>query len=237
MKKIAAGTSIVLVQLVVVALFLTGLINSNNVTSELVVVENNNLGKMADSVNNLFVKEDDLLLLNNIKNNKNVEEELITNEEAEKQRAEELAKKEEEAKAKAEAEAKAKEEEEAKAEAEAKAIEEAKRIAMASVSQSVQELQDYAHSLVVNTYGWSEDDFTSLVYLWNKESGWNVNCYNSSSGAYGIPQALPGSKMATEGTDYEYNGETQIRWGLKYIQGRYGSPSGAWQHFLQVGWY
>lgn len=234
MKKIVAGTSIVFVQLVVVALFLTGLINSNNETSELVVVENNNLGKMADSVNNLFVKEDDLLLLNN---NKNVEEELITNEEAEKQRAEELAKKEAEEQAKAEAEAKAKEEEEAKAKAEAEAIEQAKIVAAASVSQSVAELQDYAHSLVIDTYGWTEDDFTSLVSLWNKESGWNVNCYNSYSGAYGIPQALPGSKMATEGTDYEYNGQTQIRWGLKYIQGRYGTPSNAWQHFLSVGWY
>lgn len=238
MKKIVAGTSIVLIQLVVGALFLVGLLNSNNEKSELAVIENNNLSKMADSVNDLFVTDADLPVL---KANKEAEEQLITAEEAEKQRAEELAKKEAEEKAKAEAEAKAKAEEEAKAKAEveakAKAEAEARAKAASTVSQSVQELQNYAHSLVIDTYGWAEEDFTALVNLWNKESGWNVHCYNSYSGAYGIPQALPGSKMATEGTDYENNGETQIRWGLKYIKGRYGSPSGAWQHFLSVGWY
>ena len=98
-------------------------------------------------------------------------------------------------------------------------------------------MQEYAHTLVINTYGWSEDDFTALVNLWNKESGWDPNCYNSYSGAYGIPQALPGSKMASEGSDYDTNGETQIRWGLKYILERYGSPASAWQHFLDVNWY
>ena len=237
MKKIVAGTLIVIVQLLVGALFLVGLINSDNKKENLVVVDNNNLSKMAQSVNDLFVTKADLLLLNN--NDKQAEEELITTEEAEKQRVEELAKKEAEEKAKAEAEAKAKAEaeEKAKAEAEAKAAEEAKRVAAASVSQSVQELQNYAHSLVIDSYGWTETDFKALVNLWNKESGWNVHCYNSYSGAYGIPQALPGSKMATEGTDYETNGETQIRWGLKYIKGRYGSPSAAWQHFLDVNWY
>ena len=107
----------------------------------------------------------------------------------------------------------------------------------ASANQSVASLQDYAHNLVINVYGWTEDDFNALVNLWNRESGWNVNCYNSYSGATGIPQALPGNKMASEGDDWQTNGETQIRWGLKYIQGRYGSPSGAWGHFLSHNWY
>lgn len=113
---------------------------------------------------------------------------------------------------------------------------EASRI-IASSPQTVQELQSYAHDLVVYSYGWTEADFSALVNLWNRESGWRVNAGNSSSGAYGIPQALPGSKMASEGADWATNGETQIRWGLKYIAGRYGSPSNAWSNFLSKGWY
>ena len=98
-------------------------------------------------------------------------------------------------------------------------------------------MQAYAHNLVINTYGWSEYDFDCLVKLWNRESGWNPNAHNSSSGAHGIPQSLPASKMASEGSDYYTNGETQIRWGLKYISGRYGSPANAWAHSQQTGWY
>jgi hypothetical protein len=73
--------------------------------------------------------------------------------------------------------------------------------------------------------------------LWNKESGWRVNAYNSGSGAYGIPQALPGSKMASAGADWQTNAATQIKWGLGYIKGRYGTPCGAWGHSQSVGWY
>ena len=79
--------------------------------------------------------------------------------------------------------------------------------------------------------------FDCLVALWSKESGWRVNAYNASSGAYGIPQALPGSKMATAGADWETNAATQIEWGLGYVQGRYGTPCGAWAHSQDVGWY
>lgn len=86
-------------------------------------------------------------------------------------------------------------------------------------------------------YGWGDDQFGCLVELWNKESGWNSQAYNASSGAYGIPQALPGSKMASAGADWETNAATQISWGLGYIAGRYGSPCGAWQHSQSVGWY
>ena len=85
--------------------------------------------------------------------------------------------------------------------------------------------------------GWGEDQFSCLVNLWNRESGWRVNASNSYSGAYGIPQALPGSKMASAGADWQTNPATQITWGLGYISGRYGTPCGAWNYFLNVGWY
>ena len=106
-----------------------------------------------------------------------------------------------------------------------------------SSSQSVAELQSYAHNLVINTYGWSEYDFECLVKLWNRESGWNPNAHNKSSGAHGVPQSLPASKMASEGADYYTNGYTQIRWGLKYIKQRYGNPENAWAHSQKTGWY
>lgn len=97
--------------------------------------------------------------------------------------------------------------------------------------------QTYAKSLCLNTYKWSENDFNCLILLWNRESGWNPNAHNSSSGAHGIAQALPASKMASEGSDYLTNYQTQIKWGLKYIKNRYGSPSKAWSHFLSKNWY
>ncbi|WP_068687484.1 aggregation-promoting factor C-terminal-like domain-containing protein [Thermobifida halotolerans] len=86
-------------------------------------------------------------------------------------------------------------------------------------------------------YGWSSDQFGCLDSLWEKESNWNHLAQNPSSGAYGIPQALPGSKMASAGDDWQTNPATQIKWGLGYIQGRYGSPCAAWEHSQSVGWY
>ena len=109
--------------------------------------------------------------------------------------------------------------------------------AVSVVNYSLSALQSYAKDLVINRYGWTEADFAALVNLWNRESGWNPNSHNSKSGAHGIPQALPGNKMASEGSDWRTNGQTQIRWGLKYIAGRYGNPSNAWQHFLKKHWY
>lgn len=96
--------------------------------------------------------------------------------------------------------------------------------------------QEYAYSLF-SQYGWSNNDFQCLVKLWEKESKWNPNARNKSSRAYGIPQALPGSKMASEGADWQTNYKTQIRWGLKYIKQRYGTPTAAWNSFLKKGWY
>ncbi len=97
--------------------------------------------------------------------------------------------------------------------------------------------QAYAKEYMLSTYGWGDDQFIALVSLWNKESGWNPNAHNSSSGAHGIAQALPASKMASAGADYYTNGETQIRWGLSYIKARYGSPINAWNHSVQYNWY
>ena len=96
--------------------------------------------------------------------------------------------------------------------------------------------QAYAYGAVA-ARGWGEDQYNCLVSLWQKESGWRVNAENSSSGAYGIPQALPGSKMATAGEDWATNAGTQIEWGLSYITGRYGTPCGAWGKSQASGWY
>lgn len=96
--------------------------------------------------------------------------------------------------------------------------------------------QEIAHEKVI-ARGWSEGQFTCLVKLWNRESGWNAAARNPSSGAYGIPQALPGGKMASAGADWRTNAATQIEWGLGYIAGRYGDPCGAWQHSERVNWY
>ncbi|MGI5416871.1 lytic transglycosylase domain-containing protein [Actinomadura luteofluorescens] len=88
------------------------------------------------------------------------------------------------------------------------------------------------------SYGFSgSGQFGCLVNLWNKESHWNVHASNPSSGAYGVPQALPGSKMASAGPDWQNNATTQIKWGLGYIKNRYGTPCGAWSHSQSVGWY
>ena len=90
---------------------------------------------------------------------------------------------------------------------------------------------------MVTARGWGADEFNCLVALWNRESGWNVYAHNPSSGAYGIPQSLPGDKMASAGADWATNPATQLTWGLGYIQGRYGTPCGAWAHSEAEGWY
>ena len=89
----------------------------------------------------------------------------------------------------------------------------------------------------VQARGWGQDQFNCLVSLWQKESNWRVNANNSSSGAYGIPQSLPGSKMASAGADWETNPATQITWGLNYISDRYSNPCGAWGKSQSSGWY
>jgi hypothetical protein len=90
---------------------------------------------------------------------------------------------------------------------------------------------------MLSSYGWGDDQWGCLDALWQRESGWNHTAMNPSSGAYGIPQSLPGNKMATAGADWQTNPATQISWGLGYISGRYGSPCNAWAHSESVGWY
>jgi hypothetical protein len=90
---------------------------------------------------------------------------------------------------------------------------------------------------MLSQYGWSSGEFSCLEPLWAQESGWNVTAENPSTGAFGIPQAMPGSEMASAGPDWQTDAATQIRWGLTYIQERYGSPCGAWAHEQSDGWY
>jgi hypothetical protein len=100
---------------------------------------------------------------------------------------------------------------------------------------TVRDPRSYAR-LLLQQRGWS-GQFTCLNLLWNRESGWSYRAYNPSSGAYGIPQSLPGSKMASIASDWQTNPATQIRWGLNYIAERYGTPCGAWSHSQATGWY
>ena len=86
-------------------------------------------------------------------------------------------------------------------------------------------------------FGFGSDQMSCLDPLWEGESGWRVNADNPYSSAYGIPQALPGSKMASAGADWATSAETQIRWGLGYISERYGSPCSAWGFKQSHGWY
>jgi Transglycosylase SLT domain len=93
-----------------------------------------------------------------------------------------------------------------------------------------------ARALMAN-YGWGDDQFSCLVTMWDHESGWNPNAENPGSGAYGIPQSLPGSKMAKYGSDWRTNPATQISWGLNYIKTRYSTPCGAWSFWQRGSWY
>jgi len=95
--------------------------------------------------------------------------------------------------------------------------------------------QGIAYNLL-SSFGFSTNQYGCLNNIWSRESGWRYNAENAS-GAYGIPQALPGSKMATAGPNWQTNPTTQIKWGLGYIKGRYGSPCQAWSAWQVQGWY
>ncbi|HTY73733.1 MAG TPA: lytic transglycosylase domain-containing protein [Actinomycetes bacterium] len=84
--------------------------------------------------------------------------------------------------------------------------------------------------------GWGAGQFRCLDSLWTNESGWRVHAHNGS-GAYGIPQALPGPKMATAGANWRNSAKTQIRWGLRYIKNRHRTPCLAWHYWRSHGWY
>lgn len=95
----------------------------------------------------------------------------------------------------------------------------------------------FARVYMQQKYGWGADQFSALEQLWQRESGWSQNAHNVSSGAHGIPQALPGSKMGSFGSDWATNPETQIKWGLSYIKSVYGTPSAALASSHSRGWY
>lgn len=138
------------------------------------------------------------------------------------------------AKAKAAAVAKAK----AAAKAKAEAVARQKRAAVViSAASTPAGARAAARQIAASQYGWGAGQFSCLVSLWDKESGWNYRAYNAGSGATGIPQALPGSKMASIAPDWRTNAVTQIRWGLRYIAGSYGSPCAAWGHSQATNWY
>ena len=91
----------------------------------------------------------------------------------------------------------------------------------------------FAVNYMINKYDWCGRQYVCLVTLWDRESGWRVNAHNPS-GAHGIPQALPGNKM---GKGWKSDPHVQIKWGLKYIKNRYGTPCGALGHSNRTGWY
>lgn len=152
-----------------------------------------------------------------------------------KKRAEQKAKA---ARAKARAEAKAKAAAKARKAAKAAAARAAarKRVAAQSTGGTPAQNQALGRAMCLDA-GFSGSQCADLIKLWQKESGWNHKAYNGGSGAAGIPQALPGSKMASVASDWRTNPRTQITWGLNYIKGRYGNPSAAWAHSVSYNWY
>ncbi|MBB5639938.1 hypothetical protein [Cryobacterium roopkundense] len=121
--------------------------------------------------------------------------------------------------------------------AEAAAAAEAARLAALATTNTPEGAKAAAQSLASSKYGWGADQFSCLNQLWQKESNWNYLAYNPS-GATGIPQALPGSKMASAGTDWATNASTQVAWGLEYIKASsYGTPCAAWAHSQANNWY
>lgn len=106
----------------------------------------------------------------------------------------------------------------------------------AIIANAVADPKSVAKLLMLD-HGWGATQFSCLDALWTKESGWNYRATNPYSGAYGIPQALPGSKMGTVASDWRSNPVTQIKWGLNYIGQIYGTPCGAWSHSQASGWY
>lgn len=97
--------------------------------------------------------------------------------------------------------------------------------------------REIARQMMLNKYGWGDDQFTCYDNIIMRESKWDVFADNPHSSAYGIPQALPGSKMAAFGSDWRTNPATQIAWGLDYVHDRYGTPCGAWSYKRYHGWY
>ena len=126
---------------------------------------------------------------------------------------------------------------EAKRKAELRAAAERRAAQARRAARSASRDPRSAARAMLGSFGWGSSQFSCLDALWTKESGWNVHADNPTSSAYGIPQALPGSKMASAGADWATNPVTQIRWGLGYIRSTYGTPCGAWAHSQAHNWY
>lgn len=117
-----------------------------------------------------------------------------------------------------------------------KAITAAVKQAESSID-TIAESKKYAELYIKTTYAWGEDQFACLDRLWERESNWRHTAKNKSSSAYGIPQALPGIRMAEIADDWQTNPATQIKWGAQYISKRYGTPCAALDKSLTRGWY
>ncbi|WP_194396506.1 phospholipase [Microbacterium atlanticum] len=125
----------------------------------------------------------------------------------------------------------------AAAEAQRQAEAAAAAAAAQAAANTVDGAKATARQMAASQYGWGDGEFSCLDSLWDKESDWNYEAYNTSSGATGIPQSLPGDKMATFGADWQTNATTQIAWGLDYIKRAYGTPCAAWGHSQATDWY
>jgi hypothetical protein len=113
----------------------------------------------------------------------------------------------------------------------------ARALANRGYEPGITDPKEIARQILNNKFGYGSNQFDCFNNIIMRESKWDVNATNPSSGAYGIPQALPASKMASEGSDWRTNPATQIIWGIKYMKDRYGSPCGAWSFKSSHGWY
>jgi hypothetical protein len=113
----------------------------------------------------------------------------------------------------------------------------ARALANRGYQPGVTDPREMARQILKNKFGYGSNQFECFDNIIMRESRWRVDATNPSSGAYGIPQALPGSKMASEGSDWRTNPATQIIWGIKYMEDRYGSPCAAWSFKSAKGWY
>ena len=104
--------------------------------------------------------------------------------------------------------------------------------AQAATTDTASSAQSIAHQMIPDAA-----QFNAFSKIVEHESGWNISATNASSGAYGLVQALPASKMASAGADWKTNPKTQIKWGLDYMNSRYGSPAAAWNFWQANGWY
>ena len=124
----------------------------------------------------------------------------------------------------------------AEAERQAAADQAARDAQRQSVATTAKQDPKAAARAMLAEFGFADSQFSCLSSLWTRESNWVYTATNPS-GAYGIPQSLPASKMASAGGDWRTNPVTQIRWGLGYIKQTYGTPCGAWAHSQSTGWY